>query len=96
MVNNGIKNQNQQRPYRYLLGKIVAEYGQQKAFAAALGITKEELSNKMTGRTSWTKKNIRKACELLKISREDVGLYFFPEIPTAAELKQREGTAHED
>ena len=74
--------------YRKLLGRIVEEFGSRTAFADAMGISRTELTSKMMGKSGWTKKHMRTACELLHISRSEIGDYFFPDFPAAVETQK--------
>ena len=61
-----------------LKGKIIEKYNTVKAFAAAMDKTPDTISAKLRGRSPWKVYEIDRACELLAISKEDVGLYFLP------------------
>ena len=62
--------------YAELHGKIISRYGTLAAFADALEINKNSVSNKLSGRTPWKEREISKSCELLSISPVDVAFYF--------------------
>ena len=66
-------------PYTYnkLRGRIVERYGTQEKFAEALGMTKQGISLKMTGKTSFSQHDINRWCELLDIKTEQIADYFF-------------------
>ena len=66
-------------PYTYnkLRGKIVEKYGTQEEFARAIGISRNSLSLKMTGKTGISQADIIKWSELLEIKADEIGQYFF-------------------
>lgn len=66
-------------PYEYnkLRGRIVEKYGTQEKFAEALGITKQWLSVKMTGKSPFNQKEMRQWCDLLDIPDDEISNYFF-------------------
>ena len=66
-------------PYTYnkLRGRIVEKYGTQEKFAEALGMTKQGISLKMTGKTAFSQHDINRWCELLDIKTEQIADYFF-------------------
>jgi hypothetical protein len=65
--------------YRYddLIGRIIAKFGSRKAFADAMHMTAESLSQKLNGKRYFNQKQITRACELLEIAEADVVKYFF-------------------
>lgn len=63
--------------YNKLRGRIVERYRTQESFAAAIGITKNALSRKMTGKAGISQEDIAKWCELLDIELREIGDYFF-------------------
>lgn len=63
--------------YSKLRGKIVEKFGSISAYANELGVPKQTLSKKLTGKVGFTKKDILKWCEELDISIEEIGIYFF-------------------
>lgn len=63
--------------YSKLRGRIREVFGTQDVFAKALYISPCSLSQKLNGKTEWAADEIRRACELLSISPEDIPLYFF-------------------
>lgn len=63
--------------YSALRGRIRAVFGTQAAFAEAMSISECAVSQKLNGRSEWAADEIRRACELLSISPEDIPLYFF-------------------
>lgn len=66
-----------QLSYSKLRGKIVEKFGSISAFADELGVPKQTVSRKITGRIGFTKKDILEWCEKLGIAIEEIGIYFF-------------------
>lgn len=60
-----------------LRGLIREKFGTQEAFAQAIGRSACSVSMKLNGRVEWSADEIRRACEVLDISTEDIPLYFF-------------------
>ena len=60
-----------------LIGRFIAKFGSRKAFADAMHMTAESLSQKLNGKRYFNQKQITKACELLEIAEADVVKYFF-------------------
>lgn len=65
--------------YSKLLGKIKEIYDTQEKFALALGIGRVSLSQRLNGKLEFSQNEILKSCELLKIKKKDIPLYFFTE-----------------
>jgi len=63
--------------YNKLRGRIVEKYGTQDKFAEAVGMSKQGVSLKMTGKTSFSQGDINKWCDLLDIKTEQIAEYFF-------------------
>lgn len=63
--------------YRKLKGRIVEKYGTMGAFAEALGLSKQSLSLKMTGKVGLSQEDIEQWSELLDIQQEDYGIFYF-------------------
>ncbi|EMF0493594.1 DUF739 family protein [Enterococcus faecium] len=63
--------------YSKLSGKIVEKYGTQYNFSIALGLSERSLSLKLNNRVPWKSTELQKAIELLDISKEEIGEYFF-------------------
>lgn len=63
--------------YNKLRGRIVEKYGTQAKFAQELGISSTAMSEKMTGKTTFSQRDIEKWRQLLDIDSEDIGKYFF-------------------
>ena len=60
-----------------LKGRIVEKFDTNSNFADKLGISLQQLSPKLTGKTAITKADIVEWCELLDISVDEIGVYFF-------------------
>lgn len=67
----------QDQEYMLLRGRIRACFGTQASFAQGMGMSECSLSHKLNGRSEWTAGEIRKACQLLEISCDDIRRYFF-------------------
>lgn len=63
--------------YNKLRGRIVEKYGTQAKFAQELGISPTAMSEKMTGKTMFSQKDIDQWRKLLDIDSDDIGIYFF-------------------
>lgn len=63
--------------YSKLRGKIKEVFGNQDAFAVAMGMDRSTLSLKLNGKSDWTRLEIEKACLLLGIPVVEVHAYFF-------------------
>lgn len=63
--------------YAKLRGLIREKYHTERAFAEAIGLTPAALSLKLNNKDEWSDREIAKACEVLGIDLEMIGLYFF-------------------
>ena len=63
--------------YSKLRGRIVEKYRTITAFAEELGIAVQTISAKLNGEIGITKTETLTWCELLDISIEELGVYFF-------------------
>lgn len=63
--------------YNKLRGRIVEKFGNQQAFAKAMGWSERTLSLKINGKRPWKQTDIMKAIKLLKLSESDIQEYFF-------------------
>lgn len=63
--------------YNKLRGRIVEIFNTQSNFASAMGWSERTLSLKMNGMRSWKQIDICKAIQLLKLTIEDIPIYFF-------------------
>lgn len=63
--------------YNKLRGRIVEKYGTQDKFAEAVGMTRQGVSMKMRGKTSFSQVDIQKWCDLLDIKTDQIAEYFF-------------------
>lgn len=66
-------------PYTYnkLRGRIVELYGTQGNFAKKIGISKNSMSKKLTGKTEFSQKDIIQWSIILNVSKDEYGEYFF-------------------
>lgn len=60
-----------------LRGKIREVCGTETTFADAMGMNKSTLSQKLNGKTEFSKSEIEKACDVLEISVDSIPYYFF-------------------
>ena len=60
-----------------LRGRIFEKYKTLKDFAKDLGLNSATTCNKVNGDTPWKSTEIYRATELLSISQNELGLYFF-------------------
>ena len=63
--------------YSALEGKIKQYYDTQDNFAKAIPMARSTLNQKLQGKVDFTSKNIYTIANLLNISQEDIGKYFF-------------------
>lgn len=66
-----------QYKYNKLRGRIIEKFGTQEKFAKALGISKQALSKKMTGKTGISQADIVRWCRMLDIQTNALSEYFF-------------------
>lgn len=65
--------------YRRLRGKIRECFETEANFAYALGIGRTSLSQRLNNHLQFTCDEVRRACNLLNISVEEIPAYFFAE-----------------
>jgi hypothetical protein len=63
--------------YAKLRGKIKEVFGSQDSFTLAMGMNRSTLSQKLNGKSDWTRLEIEKACSILGIPVIEVHAYFF-------------------
>lgn len=63
--------------YNKLRGRIVEKFGNCSNFANVLGISRIAMSNKMTGKTGFSRDDIATWCKLLEIPCDEITDYFF-------------------
>lgn len=63
--------------YIFLKDKIKKIYGTNAEFAKAIGITNQELSNKLNNKSSFTQEQIIACVDLLSLNESDVYACFF-------------------
>lgn len=63
--------------YNKLRGKIREHYGTESKFAKALGIGRVSLSKRLNNSLDFSRTEMFKACQLLKIDSGDIDAYFF-------------------
>ncbi len=62
--------------YSKLRGRIREKLGSEAKMAEGMGISTVSLSSKLNNKVGFTNSEMRKACEILEISDNDVGCYF--------------------
>ena len=67
--------------YSKLIGRVIEKFGTRRAFAEAVGISENAMSQKLTGKMAITTDDIKKWCmpEFLDIPCDEIGAYFFAE-----------------
>ena len=60
-----------------LRGRIIEKYDTLRNFAKALNVTEATLSLKLSGKFAFTYEDIERIRELLDISVDEIGAYFF-------------------
>lgn len=60
-----------------LRGRIIEKFGTFTAFADALGVDKNTVSNKLNEITQFNRNEILVWCQMLDIPKEDIHKYFF-------------------
>lgn len=63
--------------YRKLKGRITEVFGTQAAFAKALGLSKNSVSKKLTGKTEFSQSDVEDWAKLLGIERKCYGEFFY-------------------
>lgn len=63
--------------YDKLRGKIREKYKTEASFAAAVGLSRTTLSQKLNNQTDFGQDEICKISELLEISDKEIPIYFF-------------------
>lgn len=63
--------------YSKLKGRIIEKFGSRGDFAKAIPISEKTLSSKLTGKTSWSQKQMMRVCEILAIPQYEIPAYFF-------------------
>lgn len=66
-------------PYAYnkLKGRITEVFGTQAAFAKAVGLSKNSVSKKLSGKTEFSQSDVERWAKLLHIERCDYGEFFY-------------------
>lgn len=65
------------KPFAKLRGRIVEIYGSQARFSQAIGVSEVTVINKLKGTRSFSMDDIVNWSDALKITKENVGDYFF-------------------
>ena len=72
-----VVNESLKGPYPQLKRRIREIYGKQAAFARALGLSERSLSLKLSGKRDFRMREMEKSMDLLCITGEELGSYFF-------------------
>ena len=65
------------RSYNKLRGRIIEKFGNQGAFAEAMGISRQWVSMKLNNKSEFSQSEILKWCDVLEISEREIVDYFF-------------------
>lgn len=63
--------------YNKLRGRIVEIYGSQKMFSKEINLSEQSITAKLNGRSDFSKDDILKWSDALRLSSEEIGAYFF-------------------
>lgn len=69
---------------------ILSQYDTLYQFADSIGVTREALSNWITGKHQMQGQTVRRFTEALHIRQEDIGRYFYPDVPDTAHIDEGE------
>lgn len=64
-------------PYSKLRGRIVEKYYTMRNFADKIGISRQTLSQKITGKSEFSREDIKVFADALEIPKDEIGLFFF-------------------
>lgn len=78
--------------YNKLRGRIVEKCGSQAVLAEKLGISENAMSKKMRCLTGFSQEDILNICEMLDISRAEIGDYFFADRVSHGKTDEDEGS----
>lgn len=79
------------KPYKELRRRIEDAELELGELAERIGMERNVLYSRLSGRTSWKTGDVVAICQVLGIPRSEVGRYFFPEIPDPADTVAEEG-----
>lgn len=65
--------------FKKLRARMIEKYGSQTEFAKAYGVSENTMSRKMQNKVPFSSDDVIKISEMLGISKDDVGSYFFTE-----------------
>lgn len=63
--------------YSKLLGKMAEKQYSQKKLCSVIGISENTFTNKIKGRSDFSSEEIASICNVLDITAESIGSYFF-------------------
>ena len=65
--------------YSKLLGRIKEHCGSQAVFSSSMKISERTISSKLNNKKEWKQGEITRACEILKIKKADIPIFFYSE-----------------
>lgn len=77
------------RPFEALRGKFAGRSMTQEDVAAAIGVSKSCIANRMNARLPWTIEEIYKLCDLFEIPEDEISFYF----PRGGGIKRKRSIA---
>ncbi len=72
--------------YSKLRGRIKEKLGTEGSFAKAIGRSQNYITKVFQGKSFFTQADVCKSADILGIDQDDIGLYFFTQEFTNAEL----------
>lgn len=63
--------------YAKLIGRIAEKCETRREFARAMQISEHTISHKLSNKAGWKQEEIKRACEILDISANEIPIYFF-------------------
>ena len=64
-------------PYSKLRGRIVEKYYTMRNFADKIGVSRQTLSQKLTGKSEFSREDMKLFADALEIPKDEIGLFFF-------------------
>ncbi len=63
--------------YNKVRGRIVEKYGTISNFAEKIGSSRQTVSQKLTGKSEFSRDDIQRYADALEIPKDDIGVFFF-------------------
>lgn len=63
--------------YNKLRGRIVEKYDTMSNFAEKIGSSRQTVSQKLTGKSEFSRDDIQRYADALEIPKDDIGVFFF-------------------